>query len=208
MAPVIIKAIEGWAVERPKVRVNGMFRYDARWLPLSDYDISFEGVVQKTLDERRAVDYRLPAADNWRCSLAGALPDIAQWALHNYHNVHGCRDIHAGTLMWYGDMKVVDLMYGVMNDIARTQGYLHFAHYHEWYLENVLSRDEGRGVPKDSTEVWPVILSTFADEGLQDGSHRFHQYVERGLTTIPVLAYTTELQEIERVISDWKRGNA
>lgn len=219
-----IKAIEPWAIRRPKIRVNGMVRLynkhqkTMQWVSLRSVQSARKWVghgaifnlgdfeADQILESRRSVDYRLPAADDWRCASVVDLPEVAQKALHSYHHGHGCRELHPDTLMWYGNMKIVDLMYGVMNDIARTQGYRHFDHYHQWYLEKVLKTEPNRGVPEHSKEVWPVILSTFADEGLQDGSHRFHQYVEQGRTSVPVLAYTTELQEIEKVIQEWKEG--
>ena len=204
-----IRALVPATVERPKLRINGMLRSYGRWEPLTDKHpirASVGDIVVQTLRERAAVDYRLPAG-NWKFLPAPPLDGVAWKAHEHYMTQHGNRPASQMIPVWYGTMRVKDLMYGVMNDIARTQGYRNFDHYHEWYLENVLSKDAGRGMPPDSDEVWPVILSTFADEGLQDGSHRFHQYVELGLDKIPVLAYATELQEIRKLAKEWFNAN-
>lgn len=55
--------------------------------------------------------------------------------------------------------------------------------YHDWYRDNC-------GIPKHSAkELWPVILSGFPDEVLEDGHHRFHSYVELGVKEIPCVFY-------------------
>ena len=54
--------------------------------------------------------------------------------------------------------------------------------YHKWYI--------GRGSKHAATsDLWPVILSCFPDETLQDGWTRFHQYVDRHLETCPAIFY-------------------
>lgn len=62
---------------------------------------------------------------------------------------------------------------------------------HEWYGKYAQWHCEGqaRGKPKSGTEYWPVILDFDNSEILQDGWHRFHQYVNEGLTQIPCLHY-------------------
>ena len=207
---VTIKAIESWAVNKPRLRVNGMLRYKAEWHPLNEVcrdsklGDTIAGVVERIIADRQAADYRLPAGDwTFRYGLAPSDTDVYWKAHQHYFASHGAREPETRDPVWVGEMRVPDLMYGVMNDIARTQGYRNFDHYHQWFMENVLSQHPGRGVPSGSTEVWPVILSTFADEGLQDGNHRFHQYVEMGLETIPVLAYATEFQTIKLLAQEW-----
>jgi hypothetical protein len=49
-----------------------------------------------------------------------------------------------------------------------------------------------RGQPPGTSEIWPVILDLCNNGVLQDGWHRFHQYVEQGLTEIPCLYYPDE----------------
>ncbi len=208
-----IRAIQPWAVQKPRLRVNGMLRHGGQWSPLSEYlpHPATGNVVDQILVDRASVDYRLPAGE-WefhdRMYPSGELnPFYVYWKAHeHYFESHGARSADYPAPVWYGEMRVTDLMYGVMNDIARTQGYRNFDHYHTWFMENVMAAEPHRGVPAGSKEVWPVILSTFADEGLQDGNHRFHQYVELGLETIPVLAYATELQTIKKIARDWQQG--
>lgn len=58
-----------------------------------------------------------------------------------------------------------------------------FSDYHRWYLKHgPMPRHERRNR-------WPVILSSFEDETLQDGWHRFHDYVRQGAEVIPALYY-------------------
>ena len=53
----------------------------------------------------------------------------------------------------------------------------------DWYM--------GHGVKHTapSRKPWPVILSSFDDETLEDGWTRFHQYAEKGLEACPALWY-------------------
>ena len=57
-----------------------------------------------------------------------------------------------------------------------------FSEYHRWYLSDIDVRPYSRSV-------WPVILnghSSDEDSGLlEDGWHRFHAYLARGVKTIP-----------------------
>ena len=55
-----------------------------------------------------------------------------------------------------------------------------FDAFHKWY------QSVGNHI-KNPT--WPVILSDFDDEILQDGWHRFHAYIEIGATEIPAVWY-------------------
>lgn len=57
-----------------------------------------------------------------------------------------------------------------------------FKKYHEWYQSASKYR-----TPMPST--WPVILSSFDDELLEDGWNRFHSYVASGAELIEVLWY-------------------
>jgi|TARA_Y100000034_G_C6675939_1_gene296955 cobalamin biosynthesis Mg chelatase CobN len=55
-----------------------------------------------------------------------------------------------------------------------------FDAYHKWY------QNEGNHI---TNPTWPVILSNFDDEILQDGWHRFHAYIELGANEIPAVWY-------------------
>jgi len=58
--------------------------------------------------------------------------------------------------------------------------------YHGWY------KSEGYKHTATGSKPWPVILGSFPDEVLEDGWNRFHQYVERGLPTIPAVWFPGE----------------
>lgn len=59
-----------------------------------------------------------------------------------------------------------------------------FAKYHEWYLR------QGHIPDHPARSRWPVILSPFEEETLQDGWHRLHDYYRKGARKIPVVWFT------------------
>lgn len=63
-----------------------------------------------------------------------------------------------------------------------------FDEYHKWYV-NYDHDDERFAFHK---EMWPVILSPFPDEWLQDGWHRFHSYYAQKRKEVPVLMYPVD----------------
>ena len=62
-----------------------------------------------------------------------------------------------------------------------------FDEYHRWYIS------DGDGARWNGKSVWPVILNDYENDTgtglLQDGWHRFHAYVARGVKTIPCVWY-------------------
>ncbi len=107
--------------------------------------------------------------------------DEVNYIINQYANVYGNKKF------LYGIMNVNDIIEGVMKygDISR-QGWDNFNHYHKWYIK-AGSIDHG-----DS--VFPIILSS--DEGIddrfefiEDGWHRFHSYVDKGIKNIPVIKF-------------------
>jgi len=63
-----------------------------------------------------------------------------------------------------------------------------FDAYHAWYQSHRGESNRGGG----DNPTWPVILSDFEDEILQDGWHRFHQYIANGAKKIACLWYPEE----------------
>ena len=53
--------------------------------------------------------------------------------------------------------------------------------YHAWYDGN------GYKHTANGEKLWPVVLSSFTGEILEDGWNRFHQYVKRNLPVIPAV---------------------
>lgn len=60
-------------------------------------------------------------------------------------------------------------------------GHSDFDSFHKWYLLG--------GVPNHKTADWPLILSGFDDEFIQDGWHRLNCYVKQNRKEIPVLLF-------------------
>ena len=149
----------------------------------------------------------------------GALPFEAQCALAWYMSVDGegwevpeiCRvgappidftdavrqgayDAHRNERIgFHPGISVVDLKKAVMLD-CDMQDYPHqnFEQYHERYL-NI-----ARPVDHDVTKpLWPIVLASVPKneddahyfETLQDGWHRFHCYVRKGVQKIPALYF-------------------
>jgi hypothetical protein len=54
-----------------------------------------------------------------------------------------------------------------------------FDEYHAWYV--------GHGDTPNHREVWPVELDRTGMNVIDDGSHRFHSYVRKGLATVPAI---------------------
>jgi len=72
-------------------------------------------------------------------------------------------------------------LYMNMPDIASH--FTSFDDYHAWYIAG-----EEEELMNKYTELWPVLLSSdWEDEALDDGNHRFHVYIERGIDPIPAM---------------------
>ena len=55
-----------------------------------------------------------------------------------------------------------------------------FEDYHKWYIK--------QGLPSHGAgKRWPVILSGFNEEVIEDGWHRFHLYYKQGAKKIPII---------------------
>jgi len=70
---------------------------------------------------------------------------------------------------------------------AQDDAFESFDEYHAWYLSN------GPVEKHPTGSVWPCIMSQFEDELFEDGWHRFHDYVRKGLTIIPVIYFPRPL---------------
>jgi hypothetical protein len=74
----------------------------------------------------------------------------------------------------------------IMQDLERARDFPNWEAYHAWYSSSCV-------LPKHGTaNRWPVVLSDFEDEILQDGWHRVHSYLKRGDDTIPAVFYPRE----------------
>lgn len=93
----------------------------------------------------------------------------------------------------YGDYRigyipcihVEELKAAVMASHQLPQEFTTWKEYHAWYTSSI-TMPTYRVIRKS---MWPVILSSYNDEALQDGWRRFHQYIRRGVKSIPGLFY-------------------
>jgi hypothetical protein len=111
--------------------------------------------------------------------------------------VTGLREIKknfSGMLSWfvktygkrkfgYVEIPADVLIESIMEDPEIKEQFKGFEDYHRWYVR------QGHMPDHESRNRWPVILSHDDEETLQDGWHRFHEYVRQGARVIPALYY-------------------
>lgn len=87
----------------------------------------------------------------------------------------------------YGEVKfgfAMLPMKALTDEIMRDDelsGHGTFAKYHRWYVTI------GQMPRHRATNLWPVILSDFEDETLDDGWHRLHNYYDLGVKKVPAV---------------------
>lgn len=119
--------------------------------------------------------FKLPAGRNSKEAICKALAK----ALPQYVDKYGRVQFGLARL------TTPALMRSVVGD-AEIDSYWHdWRAYHQWYL----NAESGPDVNHPSRNRWPVILSSFDDETLQDGWHRLHCYVRQGARSIPAVFY-------------------
>lgn len=199
-----VRAKDETFVTDTKIRINGMVRKDKVWLPLDHYGIEHRDEFYKILESRKTVGHSTVVFDSWSFLQYRDLSStsVVKKALDHYFTEHGVVFPYAGQTITTGTTPVSAIT-SYMGEIAKQQGYSGWDEYHNWYVENVLAKDDGRGIPEGSDERWPVILSEFEDEGIQDGSHRLHQYILKNREHIPVVRIDNEADKIEYVIESW-----
>jgi hypothetical protein len=100
-------------------------------------------------------------------------PEHRSWYARKYGNKKfGYVEIPAGALIE-----------AVMGDLEIKDQFKEFEDYHDWYVR------QGHMPEHESRNRWPVILSHYDEETLQDGWHRFHNYIQQGARMIPALYY-------------------
>lgn len=196
-----VKAKDESVLDTTKVRINGMVRRNRRWLPIDYYSLDHEQEFIEFLHGRKMVGQSLPKFRHWKATYRESSPQ-QKAAVNHYFMQHGTTAPYPGVSLITGMVSMKE-MKKYAGKLAIEQGYTGFDDYHNWYMENVMSKEPHRGAPKDHNEYWPIILSVFEDEAWQDGSHRFHQYVEMGLSSIPVLVFENEYDKIDNVIKSW-----
>lgn len=195
-------AIDPTVLESLKFRPNGMVRYEKDWVPISkSLPEEVKQAMWDYLQGRRQTRLVFPKALEYYRSRYGDLPDEYILALDHYMTEHGQVGLGSDDLIWVFQVKMESLKEYIGN-VAVSQGYKSFEHYHEFYKENVLSKEPDRGKPADSESIWPIILDSFYGEGIQDGLHRFHQYVDEGVEIVPALAFVDEYSYLDRVFRD------
>lgn len=198
-----VKAKDPTFVETTKVRANGMARIDRVWVPLDavpDNRVSeVESYVAKRLNDPTVFPARLSSL---RLRYDELEPASFKCALDHYMMSHGVI-VPSVSMVFVRGVASREAMQTYLGEIAASQGYDGWEDYHKWYVDEVLSKEPDRGAPENFSEVWPVILSSFTDEGLQDGNHRLHQYMIRGTHSIPFIGVHQEAHQIKNVVDSW-----
>lgn len=137
------------------------------------------------------------------------LPLEAQMAVAQYFGVDGeawpepvypvTREQLPGLVKTYGDVvfgyvevPLDALTAEVMEDDDLKDAFgSDFEAYHSWYMNDAGPKFSPGKKGKYKSDRWPVFLSCYDDETLQDGWHRFHCYYARGVTLVPCLYSVT-----------------
>lgn len=199
----MIKAKDPRVAEVTKIRLNGMARVHGEWAPIDCY--SYEEYHQeffKVVAERELVGINLPKARWHDDRQYQHLSRQYQKAIDHYLAIHGTVLPYPELGIQRGTAHAVD-MQSYLGEIAQREGYSGWQDYHDWYVDTVLASEPERGMPAGSHYYWPVILSEFEDEGLQDGSHRLHQYMLQDAQNIPFIMFQNEPRKIRRVVEAW-----
>ncbi len=81
------------------------------------------------------------------------------------------------------ELPIAVLIKSCMEDADLAKDWAKWKNYHEWYMEKIGAKHEA------PSNLWPVILSAFRGETLEDGWTRFHQYADRKLKSCPAVFY-------------------
>jgi hypothetical protein len=79
----------------------------------------------------------------------------------------------------------------ILKDADFQGNYQRWDKYHQWYSTFPLKH------AATGPEPWPVILSGFADETLEDGWERLHRYYQQGRETVPALFYPRSMPHLK-----------
>jgi len=84
----------------------------------------------------------------------------------------------------YVEIPMEDLQQAVLANIKRNDPdapFETFDDYHKWYVSH--------GDTPNHTDIWPIELEVTNPEMgfIDDGSHRFHSYVRRGVKVVPAI---------------------
>ena len=173
-------------IQRSNLRVKKLIRQYGGWI-MPYRELSREAQLAMA-------HYMAIAGEAWKPS-----PDFDRWnAIHfPYDATKASHQKHFQAdrpyyVQRYGNRRfgfvvipMVDLGKSIEKDQDCKDECLDFDHYHHWYvdtLHNPLPRHK-------KTNLWPIILSDFAFETLQDGWHRLHAYYRRGIKQVPCLFY-------------------
>jgi hypothetical protein len=110
-----------------------------------------------------------------------ALPNIYRAAIDVYHGGAGASLPLSDQTFGLAIVPMSALVKSVMNDVDIEADFESWEKYHAWYLK-------GGRVPHYKTR-WPVVLSSFEEETLEDGWHRLHSYYRDGAEEVPVIWY-------------------
>lgn len=69
----------------------------------------------------------------------------------------------------------------IIRDPELAEEYGTFERYHRWYVSH------GSMPSHPTTSRWPIILSDFEDETIDDGWHRFHNYYDQGARVVQAI---------------------
>ena len=139
-------------------------------LKFKDMPFDFQRSIVINNGENNNVDWSvIPSFVEANRALWGDKDSVQIW-IDDYAKVYG------NTEFRIGEIDTEELKAKIMR--SQCSSFESFDDYHEWYGDDT---DHG-----DS--VFPIVLSD-CDECIEDGWHRFHSYIRKGLKVIPYVEY-------------------
>jgi hypothetical protein len=155
----------------------------------------FKPRIAKLMDHEIMTEETLPTTAReliqrygGRAVAFGKLPKVAKLAIRTRAAEHLDPDEKAPRIdpnmpFGYVEIPMDALKHAMLASIKRDDPkapFANFDEYHHWYTSH--------GDTPNHTEVWPIELDMVADNQIiDDGSHRLHSYIRRGLKIVPAI---------------------
>lgn len=138
-------------------------------LKFEDMPFEFQRSIVLSNDENPDVEWTDLGQIDWVKDI-----DSVQIWIDDYSKLYAEQEFRIGII------GIEDIKEKIMSVVEFDTKFDNFEEYHKWYRKND-ETDHG-----DS--VFPIIVSN-CDEFIEDGWHRFHSYVHKGMKEIPFVEY-------------------
>lgn len=107
------------------------------------------------------------------------LPQCSKNSIDVYYREEYEIDIDADDLFMYAEIPMIELIKAIDVPIDLRKSIKTFDEYHKWYID-------GGDIPSHEG-IWALVFADEEDDIIEDGWHRFHSYVEKGIKTVPCI---------------------